>query len=117
MRRLAWGPGLAIAFALALGGCSTDAQSNETGLCTSVCRCAGGLPSQQRECVAECVGEGVFRQASNACQQCVLSNTSTLGCSITELAQDCFINGPCMITGEDDDPQPGLPDAGTADAL
>lgn len=106
MRRLAWGPGLAIAFALAIAGCSPQAEGNETGLCTVVCRCLGGLPHQQKECVAECVGEGEVSEASNACVECVFVNSNRC----TNLIEECFINGPCG----DDTPEPdpgGNPDA------
>ena len=89
MRRLAWGPGLAIA--LALAGCAPEAEGNETGLCTTVCRCLGGLPGQQRECVAECVGDSDVRQVSNACVECVFVNSNMC----TDLIQDCFLDGPC----------------------
>lgn len=105
MRRLAWGPGLAIALALAIAGCSPQAEGNETGLCTVVCRCLGGLPHQQRECVAECVGESGVREASNACVECVFVNSNRC----TDLIQECFVDGPC---DEPSDPiDDGPPDA------
>lgn len=105
MRRLAWGPGLAIALALVIAGCSTQAEGNETGLCTVVCRCLGGLPNQQRECVSECVSEDGVREASNACVECVFVNSN----KCTDLIQECFVDGPC---DEQTDPiDDGPPDA------
>jgi hypothetical protein len=107
MRRLAWGPGLAIALALAIAGCSPQAEGNETGLCTVVCRCMGGLPHQQKECVAECVGDSNVSEASNACVECVFVNSNRC----TDLIQECFINnGPCDEPNPEPDPG-GSPDA------
>lgn len=104
MRRLAWGPGLAIALALAIAGCSTQAEGNETGLCTAVCRCMGGLPNQQRACVAECVTDSDVSEVSNACVECVFVNSNMC----TDLIQECFLDGPC---GQPTPDPAGNPDA------
>lgn len=68
-----------------------------------VCRCmAGGLPSQQRECVTECVSDLAAIELPNACVECIYANAD----SCATLMSTC--DNACEI----DDPQP-VPDDGS----
>jgi hypothetical protein len=101
--RLAW-----LCLALALAGCTTGPAGNQLGLCTTVCRCTIGLPSQQRACVDECLQESFFASVPNACETCVLESAP----ACTRIA-GCFASDSvCAPLADPDIPQPGGPDAG-----
>ena len=73
-----------------------------------VCRCtAGGLPSQQRECVNECVSELGAIELPNACVECIYANSESCATLMSTCENAC---------GRDDEPVPGddsPPDART----
>lgn len=70
-----------------------------------VCRCqAGGLPSQQRECVNECVGQLAAVELPNACVECVYANADSCATLMSTCQNACDL---------DDDPVP-VPDARTS---
>jgi hypothetical protein len=96
MRRFVW-----VCLAIALVGCEAGGGvRNALGLCSTVCRCAAGLPGQQQACVDECVDEIDTVAIPSACERCVFQNAS----SCTDLFETCFDGGPC-----DPDPEPPVP--------
>jgi hypothetical protein len=98
--RFAW-----VCLAVALAGCETGSGGNDLGVCSTVCRCLGALPSQERVCVEECLDTAALF-ASRACEACVFENAS----SCSHMGERCFASGLC--SDPDPEPPPGRPDAG-----
>ena len=114
MSRYVW----VLLLAIGLAGCDPEAIGNESGLCTTVCRCtAGPLPNQVEACVTNCIADEDVGMSSNACVECVFVN----GASCSDLFATCIgSGGPCSSPPQGDDaaiPDASIMDAPTVDAI
>ena len=100
--RFAW-VCLAAMLGLGLGlvGCETGSGNNELGICSTLCRCSPGLPSQQRACVDQCL-EIAGSLSTQACETCIFENAKSCG----HMAERCFLSQVCELSDPDPDPEP-----------
>jgi hypothetical protein len=75
--------GLVAAAMLAGAGCDVPQQATDETACTTICRCFGGLPSTQDDCVTGCLGQ--LAPVSDSCAACV--NEHATACD--SLVPDC----------------------------
>lgn len=76
-----------------LAACTPSPEQRATDVCTAICDCMSGLPSEVQSCTTECTDEVTFT-IPDACLDCVYTYSQT--CS--DLFATCFVDqGPCDI--------------------
>ncbi|HWO25920.1 MAG TPA: hypothetical protein VNO30_44605 [Kofleriaceae bacterium] len=99
--RFAW---VCLAAMLGIAGCETGTGNNELGICSTLCRCSSGLPSQQRACIDECL-EIAGSLSTRACETCVFENAT----SCEHMAKRCFQSQVCDFSDPEPEPDPVPP--------
>jgi len=101
--RAAW----LLCFIALLAACDSTPEERLAAACTTFCGCeVAPLPSQQEECVGECVQDGDFLVLSEACTDCITAHANS--CATLEF--DCE---PICDPGPDPIPEdPPFIDAG-----
>ncbi len=74
------------AIALA-AGCDTPQAVTDEVACTTVCKCFTSLPSEQDECVTDCIGD--LGPVSDPCAACIAEHANACSTLIADCQAQC----------------------------
>jgi hypothetical protein len=87
MRGDAWVRALVVGALALTAACDTPQAAQDEVACTTVCRCFTTLPSEQDECVTECIGD--LGPVSDPCAACIAEHATECSTLIADCQAEC----------------------------